>query len=80
MRSIPSILGQITFRLRTPLGEAAATLPMSGRHNLMNALAAAAVATCFEIDAGADCRGIEHAQAAEDAWRSLRLRGRIHGC
>lgn len=37
------------FRLRTPLGEATAELPMTGRHNLMNALAAAAVATCFEI-------------------------------
>ncbi|MEK6282176.1 MAG: UDP-N-acetylmuramoyl-tripeptide--D-alanyl-D-alanine ligase [Acidobacteriota bacterium] len=43
-------LGLIKFRLQTPLGEAAATLPMSGRHNLMNALAAAAVATCFEIE------------------------------
>lgn len=42
-------LGHISFRLRTPLGEARATLPMSGRHNLMNALASAAVATCFEI-------------------------------
>lgn len=42
-------LGKIKFRLRTPLGESAATLRMSGRHNLMNALAAAAVATCFEI-------------------------------
>jgi UDP-N-acetylmuramoyl-tripeptide--D-alanyl-D-alanine ligase len=42
-------LGRIKFSLRTPLGDAAATLPMSGRHNLMNALAAAAVATCFEI-------------------------------
>jgi UDP-N-acetylmuramoyl-tripeptide--D-alanyl-D-alanine ligase len=42
-------LGLIRFRLATPLGEAAATLPMSGRHNLMNALAAAAVATCFEM-------------------------------
>jgi UDP-N-acetylmuramyl pentapeptide synthase len=42
-------LGHISFRLRTPLGEAAAMLPMSGRHNLMNALASAAVATCFEI-------------------------------
>jgi UDP-N-acetylmuramoyl-tripeptide--D-alanyl-D-alanine ligase len=40
------------FRLRTPLGEAAAELPMTGRHNLMNALAAAAVATCFEIGPG----------------------------
>ena len=42
-------LGLIKFRLRTSLGEAPATLPMSGRHNLMNALAAAAVATCFEV-------------------------------
>ena len=42
-------LGLINFRLHTPLGEAPAVLPMSGRHNLMNALAAAAVATVFEI-------------------------------
>jgi UDP-N-acetylmuramoyl-tripeptide--D-alanyl-D-alanine ligase len=45
-------LGLIKFRLLTPLGEAPATLPMSGRHNLMNALAAAAVATCFAIEPG----------------------------
>jgi UDP-N-acetylmuramoyl-tripeptide--D-alanyl-D-alanine ligase len=42
-------LGQVRFRLKTPLGETTAELPMSGRHNLMNALAAAAVATCFQI-------------------------------
>jgi UDP-N-acetylmuramoyl-tripeptide--D-alanyl-D-alanine ligase len=42
-------LGLISFRLQTPLGEAPATLPMSGRHNLMNALAAAAVATSFGV-------------------------------
>jgi UDP-N-acetylmuramoyl-tripeptide--D-alanyl-D-alanine ligase len=42
-------LGLIKFRLQTPLGEAQATLHMSGRHNLINALAAAAVATCFEV-------------------------------
>src|SRR6266852_983946 len=34
-------LGRISFRLQTPLGEAPAMLRMSGRHNLMNALAAA---------------------------------------
>jgi len=44
-----SHLGLIKFRLQTTHGEANATLPMSGRHNLMNALAAAAVATCLEI-------------------------------
>jgi UDP-N-acetylmuramoyl-tripeptide--D-alanyl-D-alanine ligase len=42
-------LGLIKFRLQTPQGEAPATLHMSGRHNLMNALAAASVASCFEI-------------------------------
>ncbi|HEX8852341.1 MAG TPA: UDP-N-acetylmuramoyl-tripeptide--D-alanyl-D-alanine ligase, partial [Pyrinomonadaceae bacterium] len=42
-------LGLTRFRLRTPAGEADAELPMPGRHNLMNALAAAAVATCFQI-------------------------------
>jgi UDP-N-acetylmuramoyl-tripeptide--D-alanyl-D-alanine ligase len=44
-------LGRCRFLLRTPLGQAEAVLPMPGRHNLMNALAASAVATCFEIDA-----------------------------
>jgi UDP-N-acetylmuramoyl-tripeptide--D-alanyl-D-alanine ligase len=44
-----SRFGRSSFRLRTPLGEAPAMLPMTGRHNLMNALAAAAVATCFDI-------------------------------
>jgi len=43
-------LGLIKFRLKTPLGEASGVLPMSGRHNLMNALAASAVATCFQIE------------------------------
>lgn len=43
-------LGLVKFRLQTPFGEAPATLHMSGRHNLMNALASAAVATCFEIE------------------------------
>jgi UDP-N-acetylmuramoyl-tripeptide--D-alanyl-D-alanine ligase len=44
-----SSLGKIQFRLRTPLGEAHASLEMSGRHNLSNALAAAAVGTAFSI-------------------------------
>jgi len=44
-----SHFGQFSFNLRTPLGNAQAKLPMPGRHNLMNALAASAVATVFEI-------------------------------
>lgn len=42
-------LGLSRFRLCTPMGEAVAELAMPGRHNLMNALAAAAVAICFGI-------------------------------
>jgi UDP-N-acetylmuramoyl-tripeptide--D-alanyl-D-alanine ligase len=44
-----SRFGTIRFRLRTPLGEAAAELPMTGGHNLMNSLAASAVATALKI-------------------------------
>lgn len=54
-------LGLIRFRLRTPLGSAAAELPMSGRHNLMNALAAAAVATSFEISPATIAAGLRTA-------------------
>ncbi|HZI19152.1 MAG TPA: UDP-N-acetylmuramoyl-tripeptide--D-alanyl-D-alanine ligase [Pyrinomonadaceae bacterium] len=37
------------FRLRTPAGEAEAELPMPGHHNLLNALAASAVAHSFGL-------------------------------
>src|SRR5207237_7344128 len=45
----PARLGLTRFRLCTPTGEAIAELPLPGRHNLSNALAAAAVAICFGI-------------------------------
>ena len=63
-------LGLIKFRLQTPLGETQATLPMSGRHNLMNALAAATVATCFEI------RPEQIAEALQTA-KPPRMRGEV---
>ena len=44
-----SRFGRARFRLKTPLGEAAAELPMTGTHNLMNSLAASAVATALKI-------------------------------
>ena len=44
-----SRFGSIRFRLNTPMGQAAAELPMTGRHNLMNALAASAVATALKV-------------------------------
>jgi UDP-N-acetylmuramoyl-tripeptide--D-alanyl-D-alanine ligase len=58
-------LGRIHFRLQTPRGEARAMLPMPGRHNLMNALAAAAVATCFEIAPQAIADALAQSHASE---------------
>jgi UDP-N-acetylmuramoyl-tripeptide--D-alanyl-D-alanine ligase len=65
-----SQLGLINFRLQTPLGDAPATLHMSGRHNLMNALAAAAVANCFDITAA-------RIAAALNTARPPRMRGEV---
>jgi UDP-N-acetylmuramoyl-tripeptide--D-alanyl-D-alanine ligase len=44
-----SRFGSVRFQLRTPLGQASAELPMTGGHNLMNALAASAVATALKV-------------------------------
>ncbi|HEX8852177.1 MAG TPA: UDP-N-acetylmuramoyl-tripeptide--D-alanyl-D-alanine ligase [Pyrinomonadaceae bacterium] len=57
--------GLTRFRLRTPLGEAHATLRLPGRHNLLNALAAASVATCFEIAPAEVARALRSATASE---------------
>jgi UDP-N-acetylmuramoyl-tripeptide--D-alanyl-D-alanine ligase len=55
-------LGKIEFRLRTPLGEAHASLAMSGRHNLSNALAASAVGTAFSLPPEEIARALSKAQ------------------
>ncbi len=57
--------GRSRFRLHTPLGQALAELPLPGRHNLMNALAAAAVANCFEIDTERIARALQTVAAPE---------------
>ncbi len=58
-------LGLTSFRLVTPLGEAIAELPLPGRHNLMNALAAASVATCFGITPEVIARALATARPSE---------------
>jgi UDP-N-acetylmuramoyl-tripeptide--D-alanyl-D-alanine ligase len=60
-----SRLGLTQFRLCTPLGEAVAELPLPGRHNLMNALAAASVATCFGITPDVIARALSSARPTE---------------
>src|SRR5882724_6613518 len=63
-------LGEISFRLKTPFGESQASLPMSGRHNLSNALAAASVATAFDLKPG-------QIAAALSAARPPKMRGEV---
>jgi UDP-N-acetylmuramoyl-tripeptide--D-alanyl-D-alanine ligase len=63
-------LGKIDFRLRTPLGEARASLGMSGRHNLSNALAASAVGTAFSLTA-------EQIAAALGSAQPPKMRGEV---
>lgn len=57
--------GLTRFCLRTPLGEARAELPLPGRHNLMNALAAASVATCFGLAPDRVAEALGTARASE---------------
>ena len=57
--------GLTRFRLRTPLGEAVAELPLPGRHNLMNALAAASVATCLGVAPEVIAGALRTARASE---------------
>ncbi len=58
-------LGRTRFNLQTSLGEFRAELPIPGRHNLMNALAAASVATCFGIEPQAIAHALSSASASE---------------
>ena len=64
-------VGLSSFLLRTPYGETMVRLPMPGRHNVLNALAAAAVATCFEVDAETIADALSTAAPSE-------MRGEVH--
>jgi UDP-N-acetylmuramoyl-tripeptide--D-alanyl-D-alanine ligase len=57
--------GLSRFRLVTPLGAAQAELRLPGRHNLLNALAAAAVATCFRVAPEEIAQALSSATASE---------------
>lgn len=63
--------GRSSFRLHTPLGSAEAILPLPGRHNLMNALAASAVATCFEIEPEQIAKALRNAAPPEMRGEAL---------
>ncbi|HSX59767.1 MAG TPA: UDP-N-acetylmuramoyl-tripeptide--D-alanyl-D-alanine ligase [Tahibacter sp.] len=51
------------FRLHTPQGDADVALPLAGRHNVSNALAAAAIAHALDVPLATIRRGLEEASA-----------------
>ncbi|MEO5811699.1 MAG: UDP-N-acetylmuramoyl-tripeptide--D-alanyl-D-alanine ligase [Rhodanobacter sp.] len=51
------------FVLVTPLGEAEVSLPLPGRHNVLNALAAAAVALALQVPLVTIVDGLAHAES-----------------
>ncbi|MBL8297696.1 MAG: UDP-N-acetylmuramoyl-tripeptide--D-alanyl-D-alanine ligase [Rhodanobacteraceae bacterium] len=61
---------QSRFRLHTPQGEAEVLLPLAGRHNVSNALAAAAIAQALDVPLATIRRGLE--QATSVAGRLVR--------
>ncbi|MDT5296740.1 MAG: UDP-N-acetylmuramoyl-tripeptide--D-alanyl-D-alanine ligase [Acidobacteriota bacterium] len=63
-------VGASRFLLRMPAGEAEVSLPMHGGHNILNALAAAATATCFGV-------GVEEIAAALATAAPSEMRGEV---
>lgn len=66
----PVGVGTSRFRLRTTEGEAEVTLPMHGRHNVMNALAASAAAMHFGVP-------VEEIAAALSTAAPSEMRGEV---
>lgn len=60
------------FVLRTPTGSASVHLPMPGRHNVMNALAAAACGIALGLDADVIAAGLARVEGAKGRLSWLR--------
>jgi UDP-N-acetylmuramoyl-tripeptide--D-alanyl-D-alanine ligase len=63
--TINALTAQSRFTLTTPAGSTDVVLPLPGRHNVMNALAAAAIAHALEVPLTAIRRGLESAPAVK---------------
>jgi len=67
-------VGASRFTLRTPEGEASVTLPMHGRHNVSNALAAAAAAVSFGVGVEEIAEALATAAPSEKRGEVLRFK------
>jgi UDP-N-acetylmuramoyl-tripeptide--D-alanyl-D-alanine ligase len=70
-----SVGEQCRFRLQVPGAEGEIVLPMPGRHNIANALAAAAIASALEVPFAAIRAGLEATSTVPGRLRLLRQPG-----
>jgi len=69
--------GNPTFRLCTPNGDCQINLVVAGRHNVANALAASAMASCFGIDINTIKLGLESMENVQGRLKISQLNSRI---
>lgn len=62
-----------SLTIKTPQGNIDVTLPLLGKHNILNALAATAAALASSISLEAIKKGLEHVQAAPGRMRQYHL-------
>ncbi|HEX4895274.1 MAG TPA: UDP-N-acetylmuramoyl-tripeptide--D-alanyl-D-alanine ligase [Solimonas sp.] len=67
------------FRLETPSGAATVRLPLPGRHNVMNALAAAGCGIALGLDVQDIAAGLERVEGAQGrlSWKTTREGARL---
>ncbi len=63
------------FVLKTPQGDAAVALPLAGRHNVANALAAAAVALALDVPRATIVAGLEQVDGVAGRLKVEAMRG-----
>ncbi len=63
------------FRLCTPAGAAAVELPLAGRHNVANALAAASIAHALDVPLATIVAGLAHADGVAGRLATHRMAG-----
>jgi UDP-N-acetylmuramoyl-tripeptide--D-alanyl-D-alanine ligase len=78
-RAISATAQGSRLRLEVPGGAADLHLPLPGRHNVMNALAAAACGVALGLDATAIAQGLEQVQSAQGrvAWKTTTAGARL---
>jgi UDP-N-acetylmuramoyl-tripeptide--D-alanyl-D-alanine ligase len=67
--------GGSRFALRTPRGRIDIALPLPGRHNIANALAAAAIAVALEVPLEQIANGLQHADPVAGRLRAQPMAG-----